>query len=204
MLEALSGAVGAFPTLATLLWHHQCPIQPGFQLPGSPQRLAQKLPPGKCQYTLCFPPRDQPELLMLCHFPSHALLMRHGKGPARFNTPEKIPGQGSPFPLVLHKALCDQIRHGATHLVHTGLLAFSRAREQSPPLQLTTPGDLTPGRFVLSVPSPLCYLTTGRLQLKPRFTFPDPSAGQEEWSQATNYCPNSWARTQRPNSYLLS
>lgn len=172
------------------------PTQPQFWLTSS--HLEQH------QHTLCFHPRDQPELLMLCHFPSHVLLMRHGQGPARFNIPEKPAGQGSLIPLVLHRALCDQIRHGAiggrTPGAHRPDLLFPEKGNRALPCSSQPPGDLTAGCFVLPVPSPLCYLITERLQLKPRFAFPDPSAGQEVSSQASNYCLNSWACTQKPNS----
>lgn len=130
---------------------------------------------------------------MLCRFPSHVLLMGHGKGPAWFNIQEKLPGQGSPFSLVLHKALCDQIRHGAIGVRNTwctqACLLFPEKGNRALPCSSKPPGDLAAGCFVLSVPSPLHSPITGRLQLKPRFTFPDPTAGQEVWSQAIDYCP---------------
>lgn len=92
------------------LQHHQCPVQPGFT--PSSRQSPEVWPTGSHQLTLCFHPRDQPQLLMLCHFPSHVLLRRHGRGPARFNIPEnRTRSRFSVFPGPAQSALwSDQAR----------------------------------------------------------------------------------------------
>lgn len=136
--------MGALPTLATLLWGLMAAApsvpQPAWlptPAPWQSRRSGPQAPTWSNTSTLCFPPRDQPQPLMLCHFPSHVLLMRHGKAPARFNIPRKLPGQGSLFSLVLHKALCDQIRHGAIGVRNTwctqGCLPFPQEGNRALP-----------------------------------------------------------------------
>lgn len=154
--------VGALPTLLWGLEAAAPSAQPGPS--PAPRQSPAFWPPEQHQLTLCFSPGDQPELLMLCCFPSHALLTRHGKGPARFKSQEKPPGQGSPFSLVPHKVLCDQIRHGAMGVRNTWCtqtcLLFPEKGNRALPCSPKSPRDLTAGCLVLSVPSPLCYLIT--------------------------------------------
>lgn len=102
---------------------HQRWTQPGLP-PQSPACHLTSSHSKQHQHRLCFSSWNQPYLLMLCHFQSYSRLRRHGKRPASFNIKEKLLGQGSPFPSVPHKAVCDQIRHRAIRVRNTVHMLF--------------------------------------------------------------------------------